>query len=466
VALRPWRRAGTGRILSDLATLESEIARALPHSPQSRPPEPGHVYDVVIAGGGQSGLSVAWALQRDGIDNILVTDASGPGLEGPWATFARMPTLRTPKGPTGVEAGLAGMTVRDWYEAAFGADAWDRIALIPTGCWMEYLRWMRRITGVNFHNHMTLLSILSGGPRAPLRLEYNGPEGPLTLYARKLVLATGYAGAGGEYIPEEFAAALPRARFAHTSEMVDFEGLRGKAVGVIGAGASAFDNAATAAESGARVVHQFVRRAELPVVNLVRWMDFSAFARHFRDLPDPLRYAYVRSFIGTPMPPPPETITRVKVLTNHRLHLDAPILGLPEEDEGIIVATKQGRQVVDFLIVGTGFEVDLARRPELAASLPHIALWGDRYNPPQRIDWVDDKIARYPYLGADLQFLEQRPGTAPHLAAVHVFNAAVVASAGPIGSGINGLKFNASRLAGALVRDLWLERRMPAEPAA
>ncbi len=452
--------------MSDLAALEADIARALPSPSVAAAPASAHVYDVIIVGGGQSGLSVAWALHRDGISDVLVTDESEAGFEGPWATFARMPTLRTPKGPTGVDAGLAGVTVRDWYEAAFGQAAWERIALIPTEHWMDYLRWMRRVTAINFHNRFRLAAIASGGARAPLRLSYDTPMGPLTLYARKLVLATGYHGAGGELIPQEFAAALPRSCFAHASEMLDFAALRGKTVGVVGAGASAFDNAATAAERGARMVHQFIRRAELPVVNLVRWMDFTAFARHFHALPDRLRYAYVRSFIGTPMPPPPETLARVSMLGNHCLHLDAAVVALHERDGEITVTTKAGRYAVDFLILGTGFEVDLSRRPELAGCLPHIALWGDRYAPELPHDAVDAKIARYPYLGPDLQLQERKPGTAPHLAAIHLFNAAVTASAGPIGSGINGLKFNASRLAGALLRDLWLQRSAIVEAAA
>jgi cation diffusion facilitator CzcD-associated flavoprotein CzcO len=450
--------------LSALAALEAELAQALP-PPQAPAPVAGQVYDVVILGGGQSGLSVAWALQRDGIGSVLVTDDSEAGFEGPWATFARMPTLRTPKGPTGVDAGVAGMTIRDWYEASFGSEAWDKIALIPTNHWMDYLRWMRRVTGVNLRNRMQLDAVLPGGSIAPLQLEYRTPAGRLTLYARKLVLATGFPGAGGPRVPAEFARALPKARYAHSCEMIDFAALRGKVVGVVGAGASAFDNAATAAEAGAAAVHQFVRRPVLPTVNLVRWMDFATFTRHFRDLPDELRHAYVRSFIGTPMPPPPETLARAKALANHRLHLDAAILDLGEAGDRIQLTTKQGRYALDFLILGTGFEVDLARRTELAWALPDIALWRHRYVPAAPTDWVDETIADYPYLGADLQLQERTPGSAPYLAAIHVFNAAVVASAGPIGSGINGLKFNAARLAGALVRDLWLARGAFAEAA-
>ena len=51
---------------------------------------------------------------------------------------------------------------------------------------------------------------------------------------------------------------------AHAGEHIDFEALRGKRLAVIGGGASAWDNAATALERGAASAQMFVRRATLP----------------------------------------------------------------------------------------------------------------------------------------------------------------------------------------------------------
>src|SRR5271163_4264479 len=51
------------------------------------------VHDVVIVGGGQSGLAIAQGLIRDGVRNILVLDRNPAGLEGPWLTYARMAIL-------------------------------------------------------------------------------------------------------------------------------------------------------------------------------------------------------------------------------------------------------------------------------------------------------------------------------------------------------------------------------------
>ena len=55
------------------------------------------VYDVVIVGGGQSGMGAALALRKERITNVLIIDENPEGLEGPWVTYARMITLRTPK---------------------------------------------------------------------------------------------------------------------------------------------------------------------------------------------------------------------------------------------------------------------------------------------------------------------------------------------------------------------------------
>ena len=82
------------------------------------------VLDVAIIGGGQGGLATAFGLMREKITKIEVFDRAAPGQEGPWVTFARMLTLRTPKHVTGPDLGLPSLTPRAWYEAKFGRAAW------------------------------------------------------------------------------------------------------------------------------------------------------------------------------------------------------------------------------------------------------------------------------------------------------------------------------------------------------
>lgn len=105
-----------------LAQLEAQVHRELELTAYLRPVWPiareldgCKVHDVVILGGGQAGLTIAFALKRRGIRDVLVLDAAPRGAEGPWTTYAAMHTLRTPKGLTGPDQGLPSLTPESWY---------------------------------------------------------------------------------------------------------------------------------------------------------------------------------------------------------------------------------------------------------------------------------------------------------------------------------------------------------------
>src|SRR3954471_7317195 len=85
------------------------------------------VLDVLVVGAGQCGLAVGQGLIRDGITNILLIDRNPEGLEGPWLTYARMNTLRTPKFQVGMDHGLPSLTTRAWYEAKYGPGSWEAV---------------------------------------------------------------------------------------------------------------------------------------------------------------------------------------------------------------------------------------------------------------------------------------------------------------------------------------------------
>ena len=110
-------------------------------------------------------------------------------------------------------------------------------------------------------------------------------------------------------------SALSPALYAHTSANIDFASLRGKCVAVLGAGASAFDNAATALEQGAREVHLLFRRAELVSVNPYRWAEFVGFLKHFGDLPDAQKWRFVSQIMRMGQLPPRDTFQRVSHYT-------------------------------------------------------------------------------------------------------------------------------------------------------
>jgi cation diffusion facilitator CzcD-associated flavoprotein CzcO len=415
-------------------------------------PDGSAVIDVVIVGGGQSGTGIALGLQRARVGNFVVLDENDAEREGPWTTYARMITLRTLKILTGPDLGIPALTYRAWHEAQFGPQSWDELVRIPRGEWMRYLLWLRRVFKLPFRNRTRLESIGFEGDL--LRLALRTPAGPEILHARKLVLATGLAGAGGPFVPALIRDALPRARWSHSTEAIDFASLAGKRVAVLGAGASAFDNAATALETGAARVDLFARRAALPVVNALRNLESVGFFRHFADLSDTDRWRFMRLMTANSVPPPIDTVERTTRHANFTAHFATPWTGLAMEGDAIRIDTPRGSFAADHLIVGTGFEVDLRRRPELAGFVDDIALWGDRYTPPAGEG--DDELGRYAYVGPGYQLLPRRPGAPAGLANIHLFNLASLVSTGPTAGGINSLPWHLPRLVNGLTRDLFL----------
>ncbi len=410
------------------------------------------VLDALIVGGGQNGLAVASRLLRERVTNIRVLDRSPAGLAGPWVTYARMHTLRTPKHVSGPELGLASLSVRAWYEAKFGVEAWARLGKIPREHWNDYLGWLQRTLGIVVTHEAEVVDIepLTGEVFAVHAVVAGRPERVL---ARHVVLATGIEGAGRWQVPAMIADALPKERYAHTAEAIDFADLAGKRVAVIGAGASAFDNAAMALEAGAASVDLFARRRTLPKVNPNRYIEFSGYIRHFGDLDDALKWRFMRKFFALNQPPPQDTFDRCARFDAFTLHLGSPVESVGIADGAIRLATPSGASTADFLIIGTGFTVDLAARPELARFSDQIASWSDRFTPPA--GEVSPMLAAYPYLSGAFQFTEKTAGAAPYLARLYCHSHGAMLSLGAT-AGISQLKFSTDRIAFGITRQLFL----------
>ena len=101
------------------------------------------VHNVVIVGGGQAGLAIAFGLARERISGVVVLDENPAGLEGPWVTYARMITLRTLNSWTAPSLGFPSLTFRRWHGERYGAAAWDDLVRIDKVDWMRYLVWFR-----------------------------------------------------------------------------------------------------------------------------------------------------------------------------------------------------------------------------------------------------------------------------------------------------------------------------------
>jgi FAD-dependent urate hydroxylase len=420
--------------------------------PRSRDGVP--VLDVLIVGGGQSGLGTAFGLKLERITNVRIIDHSPRGFEGPWRRFARMREIRTPKEVSGIDFGIPSLTARAWYESKFGRPAWQRIDRIPQKIWRSYLDWYRDVLDLVVENEVELTSIEPAGDLLLAHLRH--PDGIERVHARKVVLATGFDGSGRWRAPAPLVANLPAERYARSADDIDFRRLAGKRVGVLGAGASAFDNAAVALEAGAARVDLCFRRAEMPRVNPLIWMNFAGLLGHFAELADLERWRFMRHILEElPVPPTQDSFWRCRSFENFAWHAGCTWKSVREEAGVAKVETELGPFAFDFIIFGTGVETDLSVRPELAPIVHQIALWRDRFTPPPGEE--SDLLARHPYLGAAFEFTEREPGTAPFLGRLHNFTFGAMPSLGLTGAAIPGTKYGVRRLVNGLARDLFRE---------
>jgi len=443
-----------------LAALEADLARQLalvdsfgPDWTRPRTHPEGHVHDVVIVGGGQSGLATAFGLKRERINNILVLDENPEGFEGPWETYARMITLRTPKGLTPIDYGLPALTPQAWFTACFGAAAWDALDKIPRGVWMEYLRWYRRVLNLPLRNDARVTGIAPAGDGV-YRVEL--ADGA-TLLARKVVLATGIQGGGEWHTPAMIRENLPRHAYAHTSEPIDLAALEGKRIGILGGGASAFDNANHALAQGVGEVHVFMRRKALPRINPIRFMERVGFTARYPALSDAEKYRAMAAFLSHNQPPTNDTFNRAASWPGFALHLGSPWDEVAHEDGQVIVTTPHDRFAFDFVILSTGLISDPRLRPELAALAPHIALWGDVVAMPE--GERNALIDAHPYLGPAFEFTPRAPADAALLHGLFAFNYSALISLGLSASALSGMKNALPRLVRGIADQLFLDDR-------
>lgn len=439
-----------------LADLEARLAEDLsllnlPAAPWV--PAREGVLDVLVVGAGMCGLAALAELRFLGIDNSLAIDSAPEGYEGPWETFARMRTLRSPKTLTGPALGLPALTFRAWFTAQWGAEGWEALGKIPKGQWMDYLRWYRRVLALPIRNETRLTDLRGDGDLLAVTLAT--PEGEERLLARRVVLATGRSGLGGGAVPAALRG-VNRKFWAHSADEIDFAALRGRDVVVVGAGASAVDNAATALEAGAARLDLLIRRETIPAVNKLTGIGSPGTELGLGSLPDNWKLKIHGYAAQQQVPPPSHSVRRVSDHPNAHFHLGCALTGAAVQDGRLRIETSRGSFSTDFLIAGTGFRNDFAERAELSAIAPHVLSWGERDDFPDHLP-SDGPMGQSPYLAEDFTFLERSPGACPALQRIHCFNDAAMLSHGKVSGDIPAVSVGAKRLGRAIAAAFFRE---------
>ncbi|MDR3475480.1 MAG: NAD(P)/FAD-dependent oxidoreductase [Devosia sp.] len=408
--------------------------------------------DVVIIGAGQSGLVVGHALKRRGVTNVLLLDRNPAGYEGVWETYARNYEIRSPKDITGADLGIPSLSIQSFFEAKHGPDAWAGIKRVPRTDWMDYLRWYRSIADLPIENGVEVIDIAYDASGVTLTTKDGS-----AIRSRFVVLATGMDGGGAWAVPPSFSDNLPPERFNHSSDIIDAETLRGRRIGILGAGAAAFDIAVTALTHGASTVEIHMRRASLPMVDAAREMEHGGGLDHGHELSDATKWALSRFMSGLSQSPAEHHFLKAWSFPNFRMQLGSPWDEIGLDGDDVRVMTPKGEYRFDRVFAATGVSVDMSMRPELGKIAAKAALWRDRFVPP-----ADDPSPRrlnFPYLDRCYRFTEREPGTAPGIERIYAFNALASMSMGGMSAvSISSHRFGVPRLATGITGALFAEQ--------
>ena len=410
-------------------------------------PDGKPMLDALVVGGGMLGQTAAFALRREGVTNIRCVDKAPRGLEGPWKTFARMDILRSPKHLTGPDLGVASLTYRAWHEATFGTTHWEKLHKIDRVEWANYLLWVRDVAAVPVENGVEVEKIELG--KGYVKAQLKNSE----VFCRKIILAMGREGSGAPRWPK-FATFDPEKRgknVFHAADDIDFKALRNKRVAVLGAGASAFDNAAVALESGAKEVVMYARRTQLPQVNKSKWSSFPGFFHGYSALDDARRWRFYTYIFAEQVPPPYESVLRCEKHKGFSVRFGETWKDVVTGKSSVEIITPKEKTLFDAAIVCTGFDVNLTDRPEIARFKSAITLWRDKVSKKEAARFPEE--SRFPYLGDAFQL----QGKKAELKRVHVFNWGVTMSHGALAGDIPGIEIGCRRLASGIVRDLFVE---------
>jgi FAD-dependent urate hydroxylase len=317
--------------------------------------------DVLIIGAGPFGLSLAAYAAHRRLDHRLV----GQAME-----------FWTSNMPTGMylRSGL------DWHLDPLGIDTIESFLKseniasataepLSLELYLRYVRWFQERKSIEpLPVHVRRLDHAAGAEG----FQAHGADGS-AITARSVVIAVGFK--YFKHLPAELAARVPPKRLSHTCDLIDFAPLRDKRCLIIGGRQSAFEWAALICEAGAGAVH-VCHRHDSPAFTASDWSwvgplvdmtrnDAGWFRKLSAAKQEELRrrlWAEGRLKVEPWLAP---RIARDNVSVWPRCELARCV----EEPDGALAATLDNGKtlIVDHVIAATGYKVDIARVPFLAA---------------------------------------------------------------------------------------------------
>jgi pyridine nucleotide-disulfide oxidoreductase len=376
--------------------------------------------DVAVLGAGPYGLAAAAHLRAAGLDIRVFGE--------PMSFWRGMPAgmlLRSNWGATNI-AELSGELSLDSYQRATGGRF---TAPVPLERFIEYGDWVQRRVVPDLDRRLAARVDRHGDA---FRVELDDGE---RLRARRVVVACGIAPFA--WRPPTFAHLSPE-HVSHTSEHADFAHFRDKEVAVVGGGQSALETAALAKEAGA-CVEVLVRSNRIvwlrgvgvkkrlgrlgPVlyaptdVGPLWYSRLVASPALFRSLPRRLQTPIARRSIR-----PAGASWLVPRLADVPLRLGRTVREARAVGGRLALTLDDGSvRVVDHVVLGTGYRVDVARYPFLAPDVVAAV---------RRVDG-------YPVLA---------PGLESSLEGLHFLGAPAARSFGPITRFVSGTWYSARSL--------------------
>lgn len=320
--------------------------------------------EVAVIGAGPYGLAVASALKASGVETLTIGGAmsfwrdhmpKGMRLRSPWhATY-----IGHTNGPLSLDS----------YAEGLGISPEQPLMLED---FVRYGLWMQAQAVPDLDPRMVgRVETADGG----FRIAFADGD---TVRARRVVIATGLM--NQQLVPAAFKG-LPGELVSHASEHTGYKAFRGKRVAVIGRGQSACETAVLAKQSGADV--ELVCRGD------IHWLGHRALSgKQAWSLRD-----FLSERLASPSrvgPFPISWLVEVPGVVHHfpemaraglnrrslgagatgwlrpgfdgiRVNAGSRIVSAAARDHGIELRFEKGSAVYDHVLLGTGYEIDIAR---------------------------------------------------------------------------------------------------------